>query len=154
MHKLNLVNYEELKILLFEIFVDDGFLALNQMKLGVRFDPELKLMVWSPKAYRKDSTAGRLIQHVTMSEFTKLCSSIIECMNFTFDIPQLNDNKCMPVLDIQVWMGQQYRTYGIPVELMHDRPVNSGKLPTLILYKFYIKKDCLAREYFSINSIK
>ena len=76
---------------------------------------------------------------MTMAEFTKLCSSVIQCMNFTFDIPELNSNGCMPVLDVQIWMEVQHRKYGIPAELMADRPVNSGQLVKLIVYKFYKK---------------
>ena len=44
----------------------------------------------------------------------------------------------MPVLDCQIWMGNSSSQYGVPIELLPDRPVNLT-IKKVILFKFYRK---------------
>ena len=51
----------------------------------------------------------------------------------------MNENKRVPVLDTEIWVGKEVREIGIPPELMDSEKVSAktGKLQKIILYSFF-----------------
>ena len=68
-------------------------------------------------------------------------SGIFEFLNFTWDTPDKNSNKKMPVLDCQLWLGVQRREKGIPHGICQSAPkvTQVGSLKVIILFEFYKK---------------
>ena len=69
-----------------------------------------------------------------------MASSILECLNFTWDTPNDNQNMMMPVLYTMVWIGRETRTWGVPGAMIEPDtvlPVKQGTLKLITLYSFY-----------------
>ena len=140
---INPVRYQKVNLHFLKKYVDDCLVALDTMAPGVRWCQAEKAMVWSKEcedADRKGGSEGGKI--VSMEEFAKMASSIVNCLKFTYDCPQMNANGTMPVLDTQMWVGCETRTTGIPEALLKDKSLvkaKVGQLRSVVLYKFYQK---------------
>ena len=141
LHTNNPVRFEPLKIHLLLKYVDDCFVALTPMKLGSRWDPQEKAMIWTLEKEKEDREAGVSPQANTMRQFSLMASSVTKTLRFTFDIPENNQNGRMPVLDTQIWVGKESREVGIPKEIMKEElnTMKNGKLKDVILFSFFKK---------------
>ena len=76
----------------------------------------------------------------TMKLIAEISSQILECLDFTWDTPSMNKNQRMPVLDTQIWVGEESRIKTIP-EVMGERKeiLKTGRLKKIILFEFYKK---------------
>ena len=98
-HKNGQILYEKLVLHLLKIYIDDTLTALDKMKLGIQYDPGLKLFTWTARKQKLDRNSEKSIEELTMEQFTAMASSIFTCINFTFDLPCLNASGMMPLLD-------------------------------------------------------
>ena len=138
--RINPVQYEALVTYLLAKYVDYVLTALEEMKRGTRWSRELQIMVWTTEAEMEDK--DRNPEQVTMQAFADMASSIMDCLNFTWDAPSLNSNGMMPVLDTMVWVGTPMRTWGVPDPILPkgtSLPAKPGTLRPVLLYKFYRK---------------
>ena len=77
-----------------------------------------------------------------MEAFASMASSILECLNFTWDANSNNREGMMPVLDTKVWVGAPCRTCGVPTKILIPRtklPSRKGILKPIVQSKFYRK---------------
>ena len=138
--QINPVQYENFKLYLLQKYVDDVMTALEEMKRGTRWDSRNKVMIWTPEAAEQD--AGKDPEQVTMEAVTNMASSILACLQFTWDSPAQNKTGMMPLLDTMIWVGQSARSWGVPEEMLPEEtslPTKTGALNRIILYKFFRK---------------
>ena len=93
-------------------------------------------------------------EEITMVAIAAMASSIHPCLEFTWDAPCMSKTGMMPVLDTQIWIGFQNRTWDLPDCLIPDQvklPTKHGKLKRIILYKFY-RKEIANRTPFNARS--
>ena len=133
--------YEPLNIFLRAKYVDDVTNALDKLKSGTRWCPIQRAMIWNPGTASSEEEEDREL--LTMREYAKAASSVIGCLNFTWDSPGNNANKRMPVLDTQFWVGPPARSEGVPT-FIQDRErleprVIQGELKDIALYLFFKK---------------
>ena len=137
---INPVLYERLELYLLSKYVDDVLAALETMRKGVRWDPESNTMIWPQEMETKDR--DRSLEDITMTAMADMASSVLQCLDFTWDTPSRNKNNKMPVLDTMVWVGRSQRTWGIPEAILEEGtflPTKTGTLKNIILYSFYRK---------------
>ena len=98
-------------------------------------------MTWSIEDETQDKEKGVDHEINTMTQFARMASDQVQCLNFTFDTPRMNGNLRMPVLDTEIWVGREAREVGIPPEILtkEQRSAKMGKLRNVILYSFYKK---------------
>ena len=140
LNTINPIRYEKLETYLIKKYVDDVMTALETMKKGVRWDQVHQIMVWSSEHQMEDK--DRSEQEVTMRAFSDMASGILKCLNFTWDLPELNNSGKMPVLDTMMWKEKHQRTWGVPqplVELGTSLPQHTGQVKQIIMYEFYRK---------------
>ena len=66
---LNPIGYEPLKIYMLKKYVDDCLVILETMKLGVRWDSELKLFRWTQESEEEDkSNRVHPVEHLQVLE--------------------------------------------------------------------------------------
>ena len=65
-------------------------------------------MIWSMEAAEED--ADKDPEEVTMNAITSIASSILQCLDFTWDAPGRNPSGTMPLLDTMIWVGYPSRT--------------------------------------------
>ena len=72
-----------------------------------------------------------------------MASNIISCLKLMYDAPSCNPRGTMPVLDTEMWVGQEERELGIPDQILDQKlqrgRVKTGKLRQVLLYNFYKK---------------
>ena len=121
--------------------MDDVLTALQTMRMGVRWDSSTKTFTWMPEAQRED--INRNLEVVTMENFASMATSLVECLDFTWDCPSRNATGTMAVLDTQMWVGLPAREWGVPNQILPEeeqKPERAGALKPLILFKFYRKE--------------
>ena len=143
LHRIKPVKFEGVKIHLLHKYVDDCLTVLGPLKLGVRWDPITKCMVWDKEDEDMDIANKVSVEKNTMEQFTNMASNIISCLKLMYDAPSCNPRGTMPVLDTEMWVGQEERELGIPDQILdqklqHGR-VKTGKLRQVLLYNFYKK---------------
>ena len=139
---LNPVMFENVQIHLLCKYVDDCFMAVDTFRLGIRWNSQQKAMVWSLESEEEDRSSGEDPEVITMREIAKMATEVMKCLKFTFDTPKLNKSLTMPVLDSQIWVGNEQRETGIPVGLLRDTDliqVKTGELQKVVLFMFYQK---------------
>ena len=57
-------------------------------------------------------------QAITMEAIKDMASSVIGCLNFTWDYPGNNTDKTMPVLGTAMWIGYPTRKWDFPEEIL------------------------------------
>ena len=74
-------------------------------------------------------------------QFSKMASSVLNCLNFTHDHPEANPEKRMPVLDTHIWMGTEAREPGVPKEWLKEEGeiLKLGAMRKVVLHSFYKK---------------
>ena len=83
-------------------YVDNYFVCLQKWKLGVRWSDDSKAMEWSPEAEAEDKAKGTSREEITMREFSRMASIVLNCLNFTYYYPEMNKDGKMAVLDNQM----------------------------------------------------
>ena len=142
LHQLNPIQFEALTTYLKSKYVDDVLVALELLKLGVRWDRATKTLSWSPETENQDREANVHPEVHTMELLCQISSSLISCLKFTWDSPSKNSNNMMPVLDTFIWVGIPKRTRDLPHQILHKGttlPSINGQLQNHVLYMFYRK---------------
>ena len=107
---------------LLQKYVDDFMTALEEMKRGTRLGSYLKVIISMSEA------AERLRGRITMKAVTCNVSSILTCLQFTWDSPKQNKTGMMPLLDTMIWVGQSARSLGVlEVMLQDNQPTNYNR---------------------------
>ena len=79
-----------------------------------------------------------------MEAISSMVSSVIHCLNFTWDCPNRNKDLRMPVLDTYMWIGVSTRTWDLPEEILEPEtslPTKLGKVANkIVLYDFLRSK--------------
>ena len=108
--------------------------ALDRMKRGVRWDPSLKIMIWTQEA--EPEYADKDPETTTMEAFLTMASSILGCLYFTWDLPFKNVSMMMPVLDMQMWVGLPTRSWDLPGVFFdpgNEIPTKKGAIRKVIM---------------------
>ena len=75
-----------------------------------------------------------------MGIIAQISSSILECLQFTWDSPSCNPNNKMPVLDTQIGVATERREKGLPDGMGQSTKVTKlGDLKQVIVFEFYKK---------------
>ena len=77
-----------------------------------------------------------------MRAIRDMASSVMKCLNFTWDAPSLHKDGKMPVLDTAMWMGLAERQWDLPEDFLPagiDPPTITGKIKPTVMYQFYRK---------------
>ena len=77
---------------------------------------------------------------ISKKEFAKIASSLLNCLSFTFDAPEFNDQWRMPVLDTEMRLGEVSTVTGIPTEILMEEDVLREKVDKpsrVIIFNFY-----------------
>ena len=117
-------------------------MALKTLKRGCRWDFIQKAILWKAEDQEEDIRNGVSEEKVTMVTLAAMAGSILECLNFTWDSPELHGGEGMPVLDTSMWMDEEQREAGIPQDAVVNEKLitaKTGKLAKVILFKFYRK---------------
>ena len=88
------------------------------MEPGTRWCPEEATFIKTEDTVAEDEDKDMEI--VTMQQFAKAASSVINCLNFTWDCPGKNLSNRMPVLDTQLWVGYPENIENIPQFCIED----------------------------------
>ena len=134
------IKYEKSMIYLLLKYLDDILTLLEEMKTWMKWDPiSLTLMLDQAKA-KSDIDNKTDPEFITMQNFCNIASSITEGLNFKWDSPKRSPTHKMPVLDLQVWVGQGDRSLGllggIPNLENMNLPTKMGNLKQIFLYEF------------------
>ena len=102
------------------------------------------MFIWSQEQEENDN---RTSAHRTLEEMGMMASDLVNCLRFTWDTPEHNNNGRMPVLDSQLWVEIQPRVKGIPEEMDPEAPKETciGGLKRIIMFSFY-KKPMASRK--------
>ena len=95
-----------MKIYLMEKFVDDVNVVVEGMRLGSRWNDEEKRIEWSEEEERKDKEEGRKKGSVTMEVVRRMAGEEYECVKFTAECEEDNEEGRVPMLDLYVWKGK------------------------------------------------
>ena len=93
---------------------------------GTRWSETDKAMVWSQETELEDRNNNVSKEANSMEQFAKMASQMLGCLNFTYDVPQNNPNNRMPVLDTEIWIGQEQREIGIPPEILESNQISKN----------------------------
>ena len=115
--RINPVQFESLEIKLLTKYVDDVFTAAHVLKPGLRWEGNTKTLVWDPETEKVDVENNEPQDQRTMKLIADISSQILECLNFTWDSLTRNSSQKIPVLDTQLWIKEESREKGIPLEI-------------------------------------
>ena len=84
----------------------------------------------------------------TLEEISKMASGVLKCLNFTWDTPNQNKNKKMPVLDTQLWVEIPKKGKGIPkfIEGDHQECAMPEIPKPIVMYCFFKKPMASTRN--------
>ena len=98
---INPVLYERLDIYLLKKYVDDCLVGTGGLRLGSRWCPNQRAVIWSRQQEKVDRVTGKDEEQVTMEVVSQMAGIILDFLNFTYDCPSLHpEGSAMPVLDI------------------------------------------------------
>ena len=97
---LDMSNIEEL---LSGIYVDDGREILTKLKLGYRFEEDIKRFEWSVESEEKDREENISREALTEREVRKLMNMINSDLKFTTESERDFENKRLPTLSFEMW---------------------------------------------------
>ena len=89
---------------MYDKYVDDVTEALVELDPGVNFDPEKMKMVKIKECEVSDKNVDG--DKRTMNELKKVANTIYKSVQFTDDFISNHDTGKMPVLDLQVFVGE------------------------------------------------
>ena len=121
--------------------MDDVVTSLNKLKPGVRYDHTSRTFTWEQDKVAQDQAKNQE-QH-TMDVFSEMASSLIGCLEFTWDSPSMHQTGMMPVLDTVMWMGKPTRSWELPDAILPPGTTGIPTNPLLknnVMYKFYRKQ--------------
>ena len=98
MHAQNPVMYEPLVIHFLEKYVDDCLYAGEETKIGTKYDPINKVLVWDIEQEDKDKESQLTIQQLSIKLVAEIASKLLDGIEFTWDTPDNNESE-MQVLD-------------------------------------------------------
>ena len=98
--KINPVMFSNINVYLLKKYVDDILTAGKEIKLGTFWDSQSKSLQWSPEKQEADVTANLKPDERSLRLIAEMGSSILECLEFTYDTPSQNPNLRMPVLTL------------------------------------------------------
>ena len=108
----NPVKYEGMDLLMLKKYVDDCLAVTRKLRKGVRWCQEEQALIWTPEMEQED--AGISNEVVTMKALGSIASGVINCLNFTYDCPEMNSSAVMPVIDTKIWVGKEAIETGFP----------------------------------------
>ena len=117
-----------MKDYLFEKYVDDSEIILENLETGSRWDEELKKITVSQEDAEDDISNNRTQEEITMNAWGSMASTIVPGLVFTVDHPANHSNGRVPVLDVELWR-----------EKVAD-PNNPGMTKEKIRYSYYEKE--------------
>ena len=85
------------------LYVDDGRIVIEILKLGVRFDEESKLFKYSEAWYEEDKRLEKSDLQRTELEVRRAMNSVCPDLVFTTETEADFQNKRLPTLSFQVW---------------------------------------------------
>ena len=152
---INPIQFERLETYLIEKYVDDVLTALNKLRKGVRWSHTQKALIWSAEdeILDKDKTQ----EEVTMLAFSEMVSSILKCLQFTWDVPNQDNRFRMPVLDTVMWVGTPTRVQGIPDALLESETTqlaHTGQHDTVLILQVANVKHHTNVEKDSCHSVR
>ena len=100
-------------------YVDDNMTALKALDPGVRYDPDQNKMVIKPELVESDKVLSS--DRRTMEELKKIANTVYKCVQFTTDCPSSNRESMMPVLDLQLYVGED----GLIKYMFYQKPCSS-----------------------------
>ena len=109
--QINPFKFEQLDIHLLQKYVDDVITCLNKVKPGVRFDPGTKTLSWDSTKVAEDNLKDQ--EQMTMEIFCQMASSLVGCLEYTWDSPSRHPTGKMPVLDTEMWIGKPTRAWDL-----------------------------------------
>ena len=77
-------------------------------------------MQWNLESQEEDVRNRCCQEEVIMREFATMASSIIKCLNFTYNFPGHHNDYSMPVLDTAMWTSMEHRQMGVLELNNHD----------------------------------
>ena len=69
-------------------YVDDCVTVTNRLKLGTRWSKSDQAMVWSKVTEAEDLNSQVSADANTVKQFAIMASEVMECLNFTYDVPE------------------------------------------------------------------
>ena len=150
--RINPERYENLTIHLLHKYVDDCVMALRTLRRGVIRNMEDQALVWSREWELEDRDKSPEV--ITMTAIASLASSIVKCLNFTYDCPDSRTGTKMPVLDTYMWVGLEQSEAKIPEGMIAmERMVKTRTtVKNVVLYSFYRKPMCNQVPNWRINA--
>ena len=94
----------EVEVELVRNYVDDVTEIAKALDPGVRFDEEKMKMVRKAELVESDKAVPE--DKRTMEELRKIANTIFECVQFTTECPSGQENGKVPVLDLQIYVGE------------------------------------------------
>ena len=91
---LNPIAVEKLSIHLLKKYVDNVSTALDTMRPGIEWNRSTRTFIWSPEKEQTDKNQN--MEQITMQEFARMASDVLDCLNFTWDSPSCNSNNRCP----------------------------------------------------------
>ena len=92
------------KKVLSKTFVDDTAISLKALDPGVRYDPYQTKMVVIAELVESDKSTAE--DKRTMEEIRKIANTVYPCVQFPTDCPSNHRAGMMPVLDLQMYVGE------------------------------------------------
>ena len=100
---LKILKDSNIEELLRAIYVDDGRMVVEKLKLGQRFDAEQMMFVFNENLVEDDIQSGLTEEQRTEREMKKAMNSISEDLAFTTETEFDFDNRRLPTLSFQLW---------------------------------------------------
>ena len=100
-----LLKENEVVSYLLEKYVDNAKVVMEAMEPGTHWDRS-RLTV-SPVAVKEDISSGRKADHITMTAWGKMASSIVLGLMFTMDNCSKNTSGAVAMLDFQLWKERE-----------------------------------------------
>ena len=89
------------------MYVDDTFVIAKKVRRGLRISENGGVLVWTAEAEEEDSQLSDDV--VTAKMLSHVANGLEQDITMTFDAPSLGKDKMMPVLDIKIWMNDEYK---------------------------------------------
>ena len=107
MQQQNPLTYEGLITHIIAKYVDDCFFGGEEIREGVRWNPEVEILEWSTEWQQKNKDTNT--EQRTLKIVASIASSRKGCLRFMWDPPSINKTGAMPVLDLQLWLETEKR---------------------------------------------
>ena len=131
----------EVEVELVRSYVDDVTEIAKALDPGVRFDETRMKMVRIPELVESDN--GVPEDERTMEELRKIANTIFKCVQFTTECPSGQENGKVPVLDLQLYVGDD----GLVKHEHYEKPcTNAFVLPATSAHSKKMRMSVLVEE--------